>query len=205
MHPASTVKRHITHHWLALCLAISCALPMLPLLNSIARHRDAAAYARPAIFRVAEAGRRQSSFPNRSVVLMLVLPVAFIGVRFRSYAHGRQQKRHLEIARRMQASLLPPAQRQIVDGLEIAADCLQSSNGGGDFYDTFAVSGGGSAFVLGDVCGSGIPAALLMGVLHGAVRSSTWTDSGAEHEEATSKINRVLCELTSAERAATMF
>lgn len=204
MQPASTVKRRLNHHGFALCLAITFALPMLPLWNSIARHRDPIAYARPAIFRVAEAGP-QSSFPNRSVALMLVLPVAFIGVRLRSYVHGRQHKRHLEIARRMQASLLPPAQRQIVDGLEIAADCLPSSNGAGGFYDTFAVPGGGSTFVLGDVCGSGIPAALLMGVLHGAVRSSAWTDSGAGHEEATSKINRVLCELTSAERAATMF
>ena len=204
MQPASAVKRPLRHHWLAFCAAISCVLPILPFLNSIA-HRDATAYARPAIFRVADAGQKPSSYLNRSVALALLLPVTFIGVRFRSYVHARQQKRHLEIARRMQASLLPPPPRQIVNGLEIAADCLPAPNGGGDFYDTFTVSGGGSAFVLGDVCGSGIPAALLMGVLHGAVRSSAWTESGAAHEGSTGKINRVLCELTSSERAATMF
>jgi hypothetical protein len=32
------------------------------------------------------------------------------------------------------------------------------------------------------VSGKGIPAALLMGVLHGAVRSSSWTDS-REHTD----------------------
>lgn len=76
---------------------------------------------------------------------------------------------------------------------------------GGDFFDVFDTGDGASAFVLGDVSGNGIPAALLMGVIHGAVRSSSWTESPAQHETATAKINALLCDRSSRERYATMF
>ena len=44
-----------------------------------------------------------------------------------------------------------------------------------------------------------------MGVIHGAVRSSTWIDSPWRLEDATGKLNGLLCERTSRERFATMF
>jgi sigma-B regulation protein RsbU (phosphoserine phosphatase) len=74
----------------------------------------------------------------------------------------------------------------------------------GDFYDTFRTEQG-LALVIGDVSGKGIPAALLMGVIHGAVRSSAWTASPASHERGTAELNRLLCERTSGERFASMF
>ena len=74
----------------------------------------------------------------------------------------------------------------------------------GDFYDTFRTEAG-LALVIGDVSGKGIPAALLMGVIHGAVRSGRWTESRARHEHETAELNRLLCERTSGERFASMF
>jgi len=68
-----------------------------------------------------------------------------------------------------------------------------------------SLGGDGAAFVLGDVSGKSIPAALLMGVIHGAVRSSSWTESRWHHEEATRQINRLLWERASRERFASMF
>jgi len=76
---------------------------------------------------------------------------------------------------------------------------------GGDFFDVFGVPGNGCAFVIGDVSGKDLPAALLTGVLHGAVRSSTWTHSTADHEEASRCMNRLLYEQASRERFASMF
>jgi sigma-B regulation protein RsbU (phosphoserine phosphatase) len=58
---------------------------------------------------------------------------------------------------------------------------------------------------LGDVAGKGVSAALLMGVLHGAIRSLDWARSGADQERATVKLNHLLCEKTARERFASLF
>jgi sigma-B regulation protein RsbU (phosphoserine phosphatase) len=77
------------------------------------------------------------------------------------------------------------------------------------FYDVYpaenAAENGQTALVLGDVAGKGVSAALLMGVLHGAIRSLDWTRSASRHEEATARLNRLLCEKTSRERFASLF
>ena len=58
---------------------------------------------------------------------------------------------------------------------------------------------------MGDVSGKGVPAALLMGVIHGAVRSSLWFESATRHESESQQLNRLLCERASGERYASMF
>jgi sigma-B regulation protein RsbU (phosphoserine phosphatase) len=59
--------------------------------------------------------------------------------------------------------------------------------------------------VMGDVSGKGVPAALLMGVIHGAVRSSLWSESSLLHESESQELNCLLCESASRERFASMF
>jgi sigma-B regulation protein RsbU (phosphoserine phosphatase) len=44
-----------------------------------------------------------------------------------------------------------------------------------------------------------------MGVLQGAIRSTPWTESAEQHEQATRKINQMLCERASRERYSTLF
>jgi sigma-B regulation protein RsbU (phosphoserine phosphatase) len=44
-----------------------------------------------------------------------------------------------------------------------------------------------------------------MGLLHGAVRSSYWAGNGAQHEEASRRLNELLCTRTSVERFASLF
>ena len=58
--------------------------------------------------------------------------------------------------------------------------------------------------IFGDVSGKDIPAAMLTGVIHGAVRSSSWTRSAAEHNDATGQLNRLLYERASRERSVSM-
>jgi sigma-B regulation protein RsbU (phosphoserine phosphatase) len=75
----------------------------------------------------------------------------------------------------------------------------------GDFYDAFRTADGHIAIVMGDVSGKGVPAALVMGVIHGAVRSSTWPESTSAHERESAHLNLLLCENTSGSRYASMF
>lgn len=59
--------------------------------------------------------------------------------------------------------------------------------------------------LTGDVSGKGLPAALVMGVIHGAVRSSTWAGSAVDHERESRRLNELLCEKSSGARFASMF
>ena len=76
---------------------------------------------------------------------------------------------------------------------------------GGDFCDMFRIGDNRTAFVLGDVSGKGISAALLMALIHGAIQSMSWTRSAQDHENATRSLNSLLCRKTATERFSTMF
>ncbi len=73
-------------------------------------------------------------------------------------------KTELEVANQIQRSLLPP----ITDTypgrpeLDVAASMRPAKEVGGDFYDVFFVDKDRLAFVIADVSGKGIPAALFM-------------------------------------------
>ena len=147
---------------------------------------------------------RRQLIINSSAALVLLFSVTTIGWRFRSYLAGRKLAQEIEVARTVQLDLLPSSQCEL-DDFEVSGDYSPLAEVGGDFYDAFSVPGERAAFVLGDVCGKGLPAALLMGVLHGAVRSSAWTISPLDHQEATSQMNQLLCERAATSRSATMF
>ena len=76
---------------------------------------------------------------------------------------------------------------------------------GGDLYDVFDTDDGEVAMVLGDVSGKGLPAALLMGVVQGAVRASVGTGAASNHEDAAERLNHLLCMKTARERFVSLF
>jgi len=79
-----------------------------------------------------------------------------------------------EIARALQASLLPPSLPEI-EGLDLAARYSPAGSGaevGGDFYDLKHLSPGRWLAVLGDVCGTGIEAASMTGLARHALQSA---------------------------------
>ncbi len=141
---------------------------------------------------------------NCSGALALLATLLVIRARFRSYLAGQRLAQDVELARRVQQDLLPTP-RDTSAIFDLAADFQPAAHLGGDFYDAFPVNGDGAAFVLGDVSGKGIPAALLTGVIHGAVRSSAWTEGRRQHQQATERLNRLLSERASAERFASLF
>jgi hypothetical protein len=147
---------------------------------------------------------RRNLFIDCCGALALLVTVVVAGLGFRSYVQGKHMEEQLEIAGQVQSELLPPLTDQYV-GIHLATEYTPAERVGGDFYDVFRLKSGGSALVMGDVSGKGVPAALLMGVIHGAVRSSLWSESPSSHEFESQQLNRLLCERVSGERYASMF
>ena len=147
---------------------------------------------------------RRNLLINCSGALALLVTVVVAGLGFRSYAHGKYLEEQLEIAGQVQSELLPPLTEKYV-GVHLATEYTPAEQVGGDFYDVFRLKNERIALVMGDVSGKGVPAALLMGVIHGAVRSSLWSESPSRHESESQQLNRLLCERASGERYASMF
>jgi serine phosphatase RsbU (regulator of sigma subunit) len=71
----------------------------------------------------------------------------------------------------LQRSLMPTV-LPVVAGAELAARYIPGSGGvGGDWYDVFTLPTGELCVVIGDVAGSGLPAAVIMGRMRSALRA----------------------------------
>ena len=78
--------------------------------------------------------------------------------------------RELEIAREVQAKLLPQ-RMPAIESLDYAGTCIQARQVGGDYYDFLYLGPGRLGLVLADISGKGISAALLMASLQASLRS----------------------------------
>jgi serine phosphatase RsbU (regulator of sigma subunit) len=78
--------------------------------------------------------------------------------------------RELEIAREVQARLLPQTMPSL-QTLEYAGVCIPARHVGGDYYDFLELRPGRAALVLADIAGKGISGALLMANLQANLRS----------------------------------
>ncbi|MBE2204421.1 MAG: SpoIIE family protein phosphatase [Chthoniobacterales bacterium] len=79
-------------------------------------------------------------------------------------------ERDLAIAAEIQRELLSRAIPKIVCGATFSAHNTPAANVGGDFYGVFTLGSGDLCFVIGDVSGKGISAALLMAQTLSALR-----------------------------------
>jgi len=86
-------------------------------------------------------------------------------------------QQELEIARKMQLSILP---RDFTDrdGLSLRASMTPAKEVGGDFYDFFPVGEHQIAVAVGDVSGKGVPAAFFMAVSRTLLRAVARFDPG---------------------------
>jgi phosphoserine phosphatase RsbU/P len=91
--------------------------------------------------------------------------------RMRREAESVRLMRHeLDLAREVQRGLLPQ-DLPPVRGLEYAGVCRPARSVGGDYYDFLELPGDLFSFILGDVSGKGIPAAVLMASIQTLLRS----------------------------------
>lgn len=96
----------------------------------------------------------------------------------------------LQLAKDIQYSTLP---RVYPNGskLELYANMIAAKEVGGDFYDFYPVLGDKIAFLIADVSGKGIPAALFMMKAKTLIKSLV--ETGASPETALTKANEELC------------
>jgi phosphoserine phosphatase RsbU/P len=111
-------------------------------------------------------------------------------------------KGDLEIAREIQFGLVPsePYHR---DGISIHCYMRPANTVGGDYYDIIQIEEHRVGVVIGDVSGKGMPAALLMALLQGSLR--TLSTAGLRGSELIAKLNRYLCANIPSNRLVTLF
>jgi phosphoserine phosphatase RsbU/P len=114
--------------------------------------------------------------------LLFVLCLSVIIV-LRSTRVSRQQalmESELEAARQVQQVILPDA-IETVPGFRVETVYQPAQQVGGDFFQVIPAGSCGMLVVIGDVAGKGLPAAMLVSVLVGAIRGvATYTSDPAE-------------------------
>jgi phosphoserine phosphatase RsbU/P len=108
----------------------------------------------------------------------------------------------LAIARKVQRKLLPQPHFSAY-GLNCEFASLPAGEIGGDLYDFFEIDQGSMAFLLGDISGKGIGAALLMANLQATIRGQQ--DLARDPSRLMQRVNELFFESTRPEHFATLF
>ena len=108
----------------------------------------------------------------------------------------------LAIARKVQRRLLPES-RFNAYGLECECASMPFGEISGDLYDFFEIDADQMAFLLGDVCGKGIAAALLMANLQATMRSQE--ELARDPAKLMKRVNHLFFQSTRPEHYATLF
>jgi len=112
-------------------------------------------------------------------------------------------RQEMDIARQVQSKLLPQ-KAPVLKTIDYAGACIQARAVGGDYYDFLDLGEGRVGFVLADVAGKGISAALLMANLQAHLRSQSAIVSH-DFAETLEKVNRLFFESTEPNNYATLF
>jgi len=112
-------------------------------------------------------------------------------------------KRELDIARDVQAGLLPQ-KRPAIAGLDYDGTCRMAREVGGDYFDFLDLGAGRLGLALGDISGKGVSAALLMAGLQAQLRSRARL-AVEDPASLVTQINESLVESTDSSKFATFF
>ncbi len=100
--------------------------------------------------------------------------IRFVHESQKAHTQLESLKKDLTTARDIQQYILPqvfPPFPEESDKMDVYASMEAAKDIGGDFYDFFRIDDERFAFVIADVCGKGIPAALFMAVSRTMIRS----------------------------------
>ena len=115
----------------------------------------------------------------------------------------RRVAQEMDIARQVQSKLLPQKAPPLAT-LDYAGACIQARAVGGDYYDFLDLGEGRVGFVLADVAGKGISAALLMANLQAHLRSQSALVA-RDLSTTLQSVNRLFYEATEPAKYATLF
>ena len=136
----------------------------------------------------------------RSIARQIAAAVANANLLYRE-ARTEAVRQQVRLAGDVQRRMLPRELPQVPPA-EFGAVCHSSFDVGGDFYDVFR-AGGGAGFLVGDVVGKGVAAALLMANLHGALRA--FAEGSDDPATVLSSTNRALSRDSLPSEFATVF
>jgi serine phosphatase RsbU (regulator of sigma subunit) len=111
-------------------------------------------------------------------------------------------KGDLEIAREIQFGLVPSGPFH-KNGTSIHCYMRPANTVGGDYYDVIQLAENRVGIVIGDVAGKGMPAALMMALLQGSLR--TLITAGHGGSELMTKLNEYLCANIPENKLVTLF
>jgi sigma-B regulation protein RsbU (phosphoserine phosphatase) len=114
----------------------------------------------------------------------------------------RSASREQEEAQAIQRALLP-ASHPVLPGCDIAARWSPASAFGGDLYDIVDLPNGQLAVSIGDVCGKGLPAALLMANVQASMRA--FAAANPTPRTVAARMNRELTANVRLRRFVTLF
>jgi sigma-B regulation protein RsbU (phosphoserine phosphatase) len=106
------------------------------------------------------------------------------------------------IAAEIQHQLLPESPPHI-PGYDLAGVSIPAEDVGGDYFDFIPMDRDRLAVCLGDICGKGLPAAMLMANLQATIRGHTLLNPRSK--DCLQHSNRLLYHCTAVERFATLF
>jgi len=126
-----------------------------------------------------------------------------LGRALRQDRHKQLQKdQEWEEARRIQQRLLPEKLPEL-RGCQMVAEWRPALVVGGDYFDVLKFSDESAGLCIADVCGKGLPAALLMANLQAAVRAHA--SESAAPAQVCEQLNRMFCSVSAHERFITLF
>ena len=149
-------------------------------------------------------------FRNMFLVLAGLLVMFFI---IRRFAKNEKRLRlaeveqariggELRVARNIQMEMLPKAFSGYSHYVQISASLEPAKEVGGDLYDYF-VRDEKLFFCIGDVSGKGVPAAMLMAVIHSLFRMASSHENNLAH--IMQKVNESMCQNNNTDMFITLF
>jgi len=109
---------------------------------------------------------------------------------YQQAAQGKKMQRELRVAGEIQAQLLPERAPEIA-GADIAILSEPCHEVGGDFLDFVKLDNRQTAFIIADVAGKGVPAALLMASARATARA--YLERTSQPRTAVGRLNVALC------------
>ena len=151
---------------------------------------------------IALSARFLPSDENSGIALLVVSFAILFILLFMELRDKLDLKGDLEIAREIQSGLVPGGSfRQ--NEISIQSYMRPANTVGGDYYDIIDLTEGRIGIVIGDVSGKGMPAALLMALMQGSLR--TLITAGFRGSDLIAKLNIYLCANTPLDRLITLF
>ena len=123
----------------------------------------------------------------------------------RLYQESLEKQRleeELNLARQIQMELLPKTCPK-TESFEFSAFIQPARQVGGDYYDFLRIDSGSIGIAIADASGKGIPAALLMSLVHASLRAEV--KNQLSPPGVISNINQLIFSSTTSEKFATMF